>query len=541
MQAVDRTGMRSYFGIPYAAPPVGNLRWRPPAAPARFGRITKTASANPCLQTSNSPFKLANGQEDCLYLDVHAPTTEGPFPVMVWFHGGAFNTGGTVTYSDPSPLVTKGVIVVTVAYRMGPMGFLGHPVLEADGTGAAPAGSVGNYGIMDQQAALRWVKDNIVAFGGDPDNVTIFGESAGGFSVMTHLASPGSAGLFHKAIVESGGYAFDRQLSKTTLESQSTTIVTNAINAAVGASEPNPCPSGVTADCLRAASTSFITTRLAPAFNAVQVSPVPSIDGYVLTKSIKAAFQAGENAKVAMMNGTNENEWSLFLAIPEQVRRTTANNFDLTDLTFLSTSTGAQMTTSIYPTVLAGQAAGSGLTGSQLTASGAYPLTDFGSGDALSASIGATAEGTDWIFACPAFNLSKRQVAQGTPIYMYEFRDQTAIPSIGVDGSGNPTVTVPQGAAHSYELQYLFNLRDLQNQERADLQEAMSSYWTNFARTGNPNAGLNVVPAVWPVFAGNGAVDVLGLDVASDGGVATLSTAFGEAHKCTTLFTMQTF
>lgn len=547
VQGVDRGNMVSYFAIPFAAPPLGNLRWQPPAAPAKWKKpLANTTSHAPCLQTSASPFRLPNDSEDCLYLDVHAPAKKGRFPVMVWFHGGAFNTGGTVTYRDPSPLVTKGVIVVTVAYRMGPMGFLGHPVLEANGSGPAPAGTVGNYGIMDQQAALRWVQKNIDEFGGDRRNVTIFGESAGGFSVMTHLASPLSAGLFDKAIVESGGYAFDRQLPKATLESQSTTIVTNAINAAVAAGEPNPCPSGITADCLRAAPVSFIQNRLAPAFNAIQASPVPSVDGWVLTQSIKATFQAGLNNKVPIVNGSNENEWTLFLAIPEQAKRTAANNFDLTNLSFLSTSTGAQMTTAIYGIVLQGQAAASGLTAAQLAA--AYPLSAFGDPTSpLSASIGASVEGTDWIFACPALNLSKRAVTQGTPIFMYEFRDQTAIPSIGVDANGNPLVTIPQGAAHSYEIQYLFNLRDLKNQERKDLQEAMSAYWTNFARTGNPNVHghhhhhHHNVPAFWPEFTGNGGFDVLGLDVASGGGVATLSTSFDTAHKCTAVFPMLTF
>lgn len=542
VKAVDREGMRSYFAIPFAAPPVGDLRWAPPAAPAKWHQpLMNTQSNAPCLQTSASPFKLANGQEDCLYLDVHAPAAkkDGPFPVMVWIHGGAFNTGGAVTYANPSPLVTKGVIVVNVAYRMGPMGFLGHPVLEANGSGPAPTGSVGNYGIMDQQAALRWVRNNIDAFGGDANNVTIFGESAGAFSVMTHLASPLSAGLFDKAIVQSGAYAFDRQLTKVALETSSTTIVNNAINAAVAAGEANPCPTGVTADCLRNAPVSFIQNRLAPAFNAAQSSPVPSVDGWVLPQSIKATFQAGLNNRVPIMNGTNENEWTLFLAIPEHNKRVAANNFDLTNLTFLSTSTGGQMTTAIYPLVLQGQAAASGLSAATLAA--AYPLSAYGDPtSALSASLGAAAEGTDFIFACPGLNLSKRAVIQGTPIYMYEFRDQTAIPSIGIDANGNPTTTLPQGASHSYELQYLFNLRDLQNQERADLQQVMSSYWTNFARSGNPNDG-SAVPAFWPVFAGNGASDVLGLDVASGGGVSVLSTSFDVAHKCSSVFPMLTF
>ena len=129
VRAVDRAGLRSYFGIPFAKPPVGALRWQAPQAPDAFGTIAKSQSASPCLQTSASPFRLANDSEDCLYLDVHAPTGPGPFPVMVWIHGGAFNTGGTVTYADPSPLVSKGVVVVTVAYRLGALGFLAHPAL----------------------------------------------------------------------------------------------------------------------------------------------------------------------------------------------------------------------------------------------------------------------------------------------------------------------------------------------------------------------------------------------------------------------------
>ena len=143
VKAIDRLGMRSYFAIPYAAPPTGNARWTPPKpALAWNGTLQNTRSAAPCLQTSASPFRLSGDSEDCLYLDVHAPTGDGPFPVMVWIHGGAFNTGGAVTYQDPSALVTKGLIVVPIAYRLGAMGFLGHPLLEDTDT------SVGNYGVM---------------------------------------------------------------------------------------------------------------------------------------------------------------------------------------------------------------------------------------------------------------------------------------------------------------------------------------------------------------------------------------------------------
>lgn len=538
VRAVERDAMRSYFGIPYAAPPVGNLRWAPPASPAKWDTLANTGSNPPCLQTSSSPFRLSNGQEDCLYLDVHAPTSEGPFPVMVWFHGGAFNTGGVTTYSDPSPLVSKGVIVVNVAYRIGAMGFLGHPTLEADGTGVATAGSVGNYGIMDQIAALRWVQNNITAFGGDRNNVTIFGESAGGYSVMTHLASTLSAGLFHKAIVQSGGYAFDRQLSKATLETTSTTVVNNALTAA-GVT----CPGGtVTASCLRGLSTSVVSNQLATAFNSAMSSPVPSIDGYVLTQSIKATFQAGTNNKVPLMNGTNEDEWGLFLAIGEIARRAAVGggSTDPTNLSYLASSSGTALTSVTYGATMAAQAAGSGLTSATLTA--AYPLSSYGGSSDLLSPVRATmAQGSDFIFSCPAWNVSNRAVTQATTIYMYEFRDQTALASVGVDSDYNATIATPQGAAHSYELQYLFNLRNLRNQERSDLQDSMTRYWANFARTGNPNNGSNTVSVTWPAFTGNGASDVLGLDVASGGGVTVLTTSYDTAHKCSSLYSMLSF
>jgi para-nitrobenzyl esterase len=495
VKSVDRGGMRSYFAIPFAAPPVGNLRWTAPQPAARWtAPLAKTQSAAPCLQTSSSSFRLPNGQEDCLYLDVHAPKGDGPFPVMVWIHGGAFNTGGAVTYADPSPLVSKGVIVVNIAYRMGAMGFLGHPALKA------ADGSVGNYGIMDQQAALRWVQDNIESFAGDKSNVTIFGESAGGFSVMTHLASPLSKGLFSKAIVESGGYAFDRQQTQAALEAQSTSIVNTAL-AAAGVT----C-AAVDAACLRGLSADVVNNQLATAFTTANSSPVPSIDGKVLPKSIKATFIAGENNKVPLINGSNRDEWSLFVASRELVAPPlTAAGFPA----YLQTSLGLPQ-----------------------TVAAAYPLSDYGTNTAQQPSLAATAAGTDVVFACPALNLSKRVRTQATPIFMYEFRDRTAIPSIA-----RTTGSFPQGAGHSYELQYLFNLRDLENAERRDLQDAMSRYWTNFARTGNPNNG-NTVATAWPEFTAPN--QVLGLDVASGGGIKVLPT-FETDHKCTTVWSSLTF
>jgi para-nitrobenzyl esterase len=518
IKAVDRLGMRSYFAIPFAAPPVGELRWMPPAPPQKWTtRLERTASAAPCLQTSDSPFRLSGDSEDCLYLDVHAPTGEGPFPVMVNLHGGAFNTGGPAVYADPSPLVTKGVIVVNVAYRLGAMGFLAHPALAVNG-------AAGNYGIMDQQAALKWVQENIASFGGDKDNVTVFGESAGGFSVMVHLASPGSKGLFQKAIVQSGNYGNDRQLSGTQMAAVSDSIVNKAIDAAkaAGVGGINCAAGSVTAACLRSLPDAVVRNHLAAAIYAALPIMVPSVDGKVLPKSVKATFAAGENNKVPVIDGTNQDEYALYVAIDEARRRAAASppNTD-------PANTGFSLPPQAYGAVVAGLTAGSGANVADITTR-TYPLSNYGSNPALQPSLAVAALATDLGFACPALRTVQRIATQGSPVWMYEFRDQTAIPSVGMV-NGKYTLSFPQGAAHSYDLQYLYNLHDLANDEQRQLQTAMTRYWTNFARTGNPNTGTDVTVS-WPAFT---ATDkILGLDVASGGGIKVLTT-FEADHQCT--------
>lgn len=520
VKAIDRLGMRSYFAIPFAAPPVGERRWTAPAAPQAWTTtLANTKSAAPCLQTTASPFRLAGDSEDCLYLDVHAPTGQGPFPVMVNLHGGAFNTGGTSVYADPSPLVNKGVIVVNVAYRLGAMGFLAHPSLASDG-------AAGNYGIMDQQTALKWVQDNIVQFAGDKNNITLFGESAGGFSVMTHLASPGSKGLFSKAMIQSGNYGNDRQLSAAQMGAASTAIADTAINAAKTAGVTGiACNAGaVTAACLRSLPEPVIRTYLANAISTALPIMVPSVDGKVLTKSVKATFAAGENIKVPTVNGTNENEYALYIAINEAGRRAAATppNFDPANTSFSLPAAG-------YAPTIAGLTAGTGIDVNAVIAN-FYPLTNYGSNPAVQPSLAAASLATDLGFSCPALRTSQRIATQGSPIYMYEFRDQTALPAVGV-ANGSYYLSFPQGAAHSYDLQYLYNLGDLGNAERRELQTAMTRYWSNFAKTGNPNTGGDV-PANWPAFTATNST-VLALDVASGGGVKALS-SFDADHKCTT-------
>src|SRR5215472_18159100 len=201
------TTLRMYLGIPYATPPVGRLRWRPPKVHERWSTPLNAAKfGNHCPQEA-SVFGTASVTEDCLYLNVFTPnlsdeaSTSRAYPVMVWIHGGALTVGESDDYT-PTKLVQQGVIVVTFNYRLGALGFLAHPALSAE----SPDHISGNYGIMDQQFALKWVQRNIASFGGNPDQVTVFGESAGGLSVFLQLASPRAARLFHRGIVESGAY-----------------------------------------------------------------------------------------------------------------------------------------------------------------------------------------------------------------------------------------------------------------------------------------------------------------------------------------------
>src|SRR5579884_1171937 len=193
-------GMHEWLGIPYAAPPVGALRWQPPQLHARWTAVRPATSFGAICPQPAGPFGDASTNESCLYLNVFAPahaTAGSRLPVMFWIHGGAFISGESNDYI-PTALVSHGVVVVTINYRLGLLGFLAHPALGSDS---------GDYGLMDQQFALQWVQRNIAHFGGNPANVTIFGQSAGGLSVMNLLASPTAAALFRGAIIESGAYA----------------------------------------------------------------------------------------------------------------------------------------------------------------------------------------------------------------------------------------------------------------------------------------------------------------------------------------------
>ncbi len=436
-----------YLGIPYAAPPIGPLRWRPPQPPASWHGIRPATRFAPHCPQPVGVFGRASTSEDCLYLNVFAPAghRDSRLPVMVWIHGGGFVGGESDDY-NPSGLVANGVIVVTINYRLGALGFLADAAL-AD----RPGGPTGDYGLMDQQAALRWVRANMSEFGGDPDNVTIFGESAGGQSVLLQLISPGARGLFARAIAESGGYA----LSPVSLASAE--AAGSAFAAKAG------CASQ-TAQCLRSLP---VTTILA---DQDQSGASANIDGLVLTEQPKAAFTTGNFNHVPVIDGSNHDEWRLFVA--------------------LATFEGHPVTAANYQSTIASTLHVSGKIAAVIAVQ--YPLTAY-----RSSALALSSLGTDAIFACPTLLLDDA-MAQYVPTYSYEFNDENA-------PAPYPSPGFAYGATHASELQYLFGLpaasAGILSAQQQQLAATMRHEWTSFARSGVPSAAR--VPA-WPRFTAGG-------------------------------------
>jgi para-nitrobenzyl esterase len=439
-----------FLGIPYAAPPIGNLRWRPPK---RFGFfhgffLEATQFGSACTQPGGI------GSENCLFLNVFTPQLKSDhdghgLPVMFWIHGGGLINGNSTPY-NPVELVRRGVIVVTLNYRLGFLGFLAQSAVDAEGH------VNGNYGLMDQQFALKWVRRNIAGFGGDPNRVTIFGESAGGQSVYAHLASPTASGLFRGAIAESGSYAeFQDYFSNVITLAQGETTGSTSVPSGAAIADSVGC-TNQTASCLRAV----------PAATMVAQEPFPLypfVDGTLLTQTIAAAFASGQFNQVPVIAGTNHDEYRLFVATGYDL----VGNPILTSTEY-DTAVNALWGTTLAPSVLA-----------------LYPFSSYPfGGEALGAS------GTDGVFSCPARNVDQA-LSQLVPIYAYEFNDENAPPPQSAFGG---LLTFPLGAYHSAELQYLFpgidvfGLQVSLSPEQKKLSQAMVSYWTQFAKTGNPNS-----------------------------------------------------
>jgi len=434
-----------FLGIPYAAPPVGALRWQPPQPAASWPGVRDATQFAPHCPQLASPFGIASTSEDCLYLNVFTPSHKPAgalSPVMVWIHGGALVTGESNDY-DPTALVNDGVTVVTINYRLGALGFLAHPAL-ADANGQS-----GDYGLMDQQAALRWVQRNIASFGGDPRDVTIFGESAGGLSVLSQVTSPQARGLFEKAIAESGSYD----------------LTQSSLAAAEAAGEAFAATAGCasqTAACLRSLP---VATILA---DQDASGYTPNINSEVLPESLGAAFATGDFNRVPIINGTNHDEWRLFVA--------------------LSTLEGAPVTAANYQSMISATL-GVPAAAAALIAT-VYPLSAYSS-----PSVALGAVGTDAIFACPALTIDL-SVSRFVPTFAYEFNDENA-PEIFL-----PPVGFPYGAAHASELQYLFDLPAAAfpgtlSAQQQQLAATMQGYWTNFAKRGFPSW---FGAPFWPLF-----------------------------------------
>ncbi len=426
-------GMREFLGIRYAAPPVGPLRWQPPQpVPAKLATKAATAFAAHCPQLA-SPYGVASTSEDCLFLNVFTPgharrADEAGLPVMVWIHGGALVVGGSDLY-DPVKLVNQGdVIVVTINYRLGYLGFLAETGLDAEGHVAA------NYGLLDQQFALDWVRRNIAGFGGDPNNVTIFGESAGGLSVLSNLASPTAHGLFNRAIAESGAYA----LQLPSLAAAET--AGNAVAAAVGCAATDT-------NCLRQLTVEQVLQQEA----APGLSITTIVDGTALPLSLNTALPRGRFNRVPVMNGSNHDEYRLF------------------------TTADANLTADGYPAALSaayGETLGAAIAAEYPVANYPQPVL------ALAAAV------TDQVFACTA-RLVDRWTSRFVPTYAYEFADENAPEDF------LPPAGYPFGAAHASELQFLFTIPELPgtpalSNAEEQLSAQMVGYWTSFARNGAP-------------------------------------------------------
>jgi para-nitrobenzyl esterase len=471
-----------FLGIPYAAPPVGPLRWKPPqpAAPWTEPR-NATAFGSRCMQValySDMVFTDPGMSEDCLNLNIWAPisTNSAKLPVMVWIYGGGFQAGAT---SEPRQngeyLARKGVIVVSMNYRLGILGFFATRDLADE----SPQHAAGNYGLLDQSAALHWVQQNIAAFGGDPANITIFGESAGSFSVNFQMASPLSRRLIARAIGESGG-----ALGKSALPTQSLSAVEEKNDKfATTVLRAN------TLAALRAISADELIKKTTPGRSANPFHFGPIVDGYFLPESVSAIFAANKQAQIPLLAGWNKNE-SRYEDPDENTKFTVQSLKALAQKEFASHTDDFLRVYAASNDQEALQAA-----------------DDFSS---------------DSFIAFGTWSWLEAQVNSGiTQVFRFRFD----LPS-----PGDPYHPESAGAFHSDEIEYVFGTLDSRKgtawrPEDYKLSELMQTYWANFAKTGNPNSsGL----PNWPTYNAKDGWQVMHLDQPS--------VAQSDAHRHRYLF-----
>jgi para-nitrobenzyl esterase len=477
-------GVREFRGIPYAAPPVRELRWRPPQ-PARSWQGARLADrfADQCMQArvfGDMMFRNSGVSEDCLYLNVWTPASAGPtakLPVLVYFYGGGFVAGdGSEPRYDGASMAKRGIVVVTMSYRLGVFGSFSHPELSAE----SPQKASGNYGLMDQTASLRWVRDNIAQFGGDPSKVTIAGESAGSFSVSAQMASPTAKGLFARAIGESGAFFSTTIPTPTRAETEA-----NGVKFAefVGAKS--------LADLRALSATELLETSGrpgAPRFGA-------NIDGYFFPKVPAQVFAAGEQAKVPLLAGWNSEESNGRALLrgeptPDSVR-------------------------AVYARLYPGRGAE------------AEKLFPFGTTEEATQSL--TDMASDRFIGFSTWKwLEEHGRTSGQPVYRYLYARPRPSPveagvvanlAGGVTRGTAPANAPPpaRGAVHSAEIEYAMGNLPLNKvfgwtPDDYKVSETLQGYFANFIKTGDPNgAGL----PTWPRGNPGAEVQRMRIDVTS--------------------------
>ena len=429
---------REFLGIPFAAPPVGALRWRPPAPAIPWPGVRPATAFGPACPQLASLQAPASNVEDCLFLNVFTPdpAPSRPRSVMVWFHGGS-NQVGSAGDAVPVPGIPghfydaqvlaqeRNVVVVTVNYRLNAFGFLAHAALAGEDPQRPYAG---NQGLLDQQAALRWVQANIAAFGGNPKRVTIFGESAGSWDVCYHMVSPGSRGLFRRAIGESGGCTPHQP---TAAQGAANAEALAAAVGCGGAPDELACMRQVSADTLLA--------------NLGSGDFGPVVDGGVLPDQPRTLFDSGQFAKVPYLLGSNSDEGTLFfIGVPP-------------------VTTEAEYQAALQTRY--------GSLASQVEA--LYPAASFASPQAaLVRAYG------DEVLVCSTYDTARRASAGGARTYLYNFSRVIPIPILQALGLG---------AFHGAEIAYVFGSVTPPTADDATLAQTMRGYWSRFAEHGNPN------------------------------------------------------
>jgi len=429
----------TFKGIPYAEAPINELRWRAPKPKTPWQETLDCTKFGPSpMQTPPQAFFMWSEEflipaapisEDCLYLNVWttAKTTDDKKAVMVWINGGGFTSGsGSVPIYDGSELAKKDVVYVSINYREGVFGFLAHPELTAE----SPNNTSGNYGLLDQIAALKWVKANIENFGGDPNNITIAGQSAGSMSVSYLIASPLAKGLFQKAIPQSGAGILP--LAPTSSSAFANTLSTAEKNGLAIAKQ------------FEVSSLKELRTLPAEKLLTASVRLAPNIDGYVMPKSPAELFKAGENNPVALLTGWNENEGLAYGPPP------TRDSFKES----LKSNYGALSDDMIR----------------------LYPSS---SEEELKTSVADLAR--DQLFGSQNYTLAQIMASQNQPVYVYRFTRDVPAEGAYIGFKAFHTAEVP------YALATLDKVNRPWKESDRQLSEQMSTYWTNFAKTGNPN------------------------------------------------------